>query len=135
MPMILKEAGLNIRWHAAEGFPPTELNDVAWIRAVASKGYIIITSDKSIETDPIERLAVIESKAKVFILDEQNARSVHWAAAIIVSKDRIYEAVRDNPGPFFMSVLRKTSSMIYKFRVPELEAPAAASGPVTAESV
>jgi hypothetical protein len=134
MPMILKEAGLNVRWHSAEGFPTTELNDVAWIRTVASKGYIIITSDKKIETDPIERLAVIESKAKVFILDEQNSRAVHWAAAVIVSKDRIYEAVRDNAGPFFMSVVRKSSSMVYRFRVPEIEAVADASGPVTAES-
>ena len=134
MPTILREAGLNVRWHAAEGFPAGELNDVAWIRAVTSKGYIIITSDKTIETDPIERLAVIESKAKVFILDEKNARAIHWAAAIIVSKDRIYEAVRDNPGPFFMNVVRKTSSMVYRFRVPELEAPADKSGPVTAET-
>jgi len=132
MPAILKEAGLNVRWHSAEGFPAKELNDVAWIRSVANKGYIIVTSDKTIETDPNERLAVIESRAKVFILDEGNSRAVHWAAAIIVSKDKIYEAVRDNEGPFFMNVTRKTYSMVYRFRVPELEA-ANTSGPVTAD--
>jgi hypothetical protein len=129
MPAILKEAGLNVRWHAAEGFPANELSDVTWIRTVASKGYIIVTSDKTIETDPNERLAVIESKAKVFILDEGNARAVHWAAAVIVSKDRIYEVVRENQGPFFMSVVRKSASMVYRFRVPELESPASTSGP------
>ncbi len=134
MPSILKEAGLNVRWHAAEGFPASELNDVAWIRAVASKGYIIVSSDKAIETDPINRLAVIESKAKVFLLDEGNSRAIHWAAAVIVSKDRMYEIVRDNPGPFFMSVVRKSTSMLYRFRVPEVESPVDPSGPVTAES-
>lgn len=133
MPTILQEAGINVRWHAAEGFPPKELNDVAWIRAVASRGYIIITSDKGIETDPIERLAVIESKAKVFILDEGGARAIHWAAAVIVSKDRIYEVVRDRPGPFFMSMVRKSTSLVYRFRVPEVDAKATASGPVTAD--
>ena len=134
MPSLLKEAGINVRWHAAEGFPTRETDDTAWIRAVAEKGYIIVTSDKAIETDPINKLAVIETKAKVFILDEGNSRAVHWAAAIIVSKDRIYEAVRDNAGPFFMNVIRKTSSMIYRFRVPDMESPVDSSGPVTAES-
>jgi len=132
MPAILKEAGINVRWHAAEGFPSKEIDDTTWIRAVANKGYIIVTSDKAVETDPINRLAVIESKAKVFILDENNQRPVHWAAAIIVSKERIYEAVRENEGPFFMNVIRKTSSMVYRFRVPEMEAPVDPSGPVTA---
>jgi hypothetical protein len=131
MPMLLREAGINVRWHAGEGFASQEINDDAWIRIVAGKGYIIVTSDKGIETDPINRLAVIESKAKVFILDEKNARAIHWAAAIIVSKDRIYEAVRDNAGPFFMNVVRKSSGMVYRFRVPELEAPVNPSGSVT----
>jgi enoyl reductase-like protein len=131
MPTLLKEAGINVRWHSAEGFPSNETGDDAWIRAVASKGYIIVTSNKTIETDPIERLAVIESKAKVFFLDENNSKAVHWAAALIVSKDKIYEAVRDNEGPFFMNILKKTYSMVYRFRVPELEA-ADTSGPVTA---
>lgn len=134
MPTILREAGITVRCHSEEGFPSKETDDEVWIRAVASKGYIIVTSDKKIERNPIERLAVIESKAKVFILDEKNSRSVHWAAAVIVSKDRIYEAVRDNAGPFFMSVTRKTSSMVYRFRVPEVESPVDPSGPVTAPS-
>lgn len=123
MPTILKEAGLNVRWHAGEGFAATEADEV-WIRAVAARGCIIVTSDKGIETDPINRLAVIESKAKVFILDEKNARAVHWAAALIVSKDRMYETVHDNAGPFYMNVVRKSSSLVYRFRVPELETPA-----------
>jgi PIN like domain len=130
--MLLKEAGINVRWHSAEGFPSRETDDDPWIRIVADKGYIIITSDKGIETDPINRLAVIESKAKVFILDEKNARAVHWAAAIIVSKDRIYEVARDHEGPFFMNVIRKTYSMVYRFRVPEMESPVDPSSPVTA---
>jgi hypothetical protein len=132
MPSILREAGLNVRWHAAEGFPANELDDVAWIRAVANKGYIIISSDKRIETDPINRMAVIESKAKVFILEEGGARAVHWAAAVIVSKDRMYELVRDNSGPFFMSMVRKSAGLLYKFRVPELETPVDPGSPITA---
>lgn len=126
MPAILKEAGMNVRSHSELGFPATEINDVPWIRAAADKGYVIVTSDKKIETDPIERLAVIESKAKVFILDENNARAVHWASAIIVSRERIYEIVRENDGPFFMNVVRK-GSLLYRFRVPELVANADSS--------
>jgi len=129
MPTLLREAGISVRWHAAEGFPSKETSDDAWIRDVASKGYIIVTSNKTIETDPIERQAVIESKAKVFFLEEKNSRAVHWAAAIIVSKAKIYEVVRENEGPFFMNVVRNSHSMVYRFRVPELE-PADTSGPV-----
>jgi predicted nuclease of predicted toxin-antitoxin system len=131
MPTLLKEARINIRWHAGEGFPSVETDDTEWIQAAASRGYIIITSDKSVETDPINRQAVIESKAKVFILDENNSKAIHWAAAIIVSKEKIYELARDNEGPFFASVLRKTYGMVYRFRVPQL-VPENPSDPVRA---
>jgi len=132
MPALLKEARLNIRWHEAEGFPSKETNDDEWIRAAANRGYVIITSDKNVEADPINRLAVIESKAKVFILDEGSQKPIHWAAAIIVSKDRIYELVRENEGPFFANVLRKTYSMVHRFRVPQLASPEGPSDPVKA---
>ena len=132
MPTLLSEAGITVRWHAGEGFPSTETDDDSWIRTVAAKGYIIVTSDKGIETDPINRLAVIESKARVFILDENNSRAIHWAAAIIVSRERIYEAVRDNEGPFYMNIVKKSTSMVYRFRVPEMESAESATGPVTA---
>ena len=119
MPQLLQEAGINVKWHSQK-FTDTVEDDV-WIREVASLGWIIISSDKGLETDPTNRSAVIESKAKVFILEENNARAVHWASAIIVSKDRIFEAVSDHEGPFYMNVLRKTATLVWKFRVPTVE--------------
>src|SRR5260370_27950702 len=97
--------------------------------------WIIVSSDKGLETDPDNRLAVIESKAKEFILEENNARAVHWASALIVSRDRIYEAVNDNEGPFYMNVLRKSTSLVWKFRVPSVEDSAATASPADVSKV
>ncbi len=133
MPQLLQEAGITVQWHS-QRFTDTTQDDV-WIRDVAKQGWIIVSSDKGLETDPDNRLAVIESKAKVFILEENNARAVHWASALIVSRDRIYEAVNDNEGPFYMNVLRKSTSLVWKFRVPSVEDSAATASPADVSKV
>jgi len=60
------------------------------------------------ETDPINRQAVIEHKAKVIFLEENNSRAIEWASAIIVSRQGLLEIIHNNDGPFF-TTLRKTS--------------------------
>jgi hypothetical protein len=62
--------------------------DPVWIERCAKEEWAVLTGDKAIETDPTNRQAVIDSKAKVFLLDENNSRAVEWASAIIVARRR-----------------------------------------------
>jgi hypothetical protein len=119
MPDILKKAGIRVECHSKYFVHNTK--DDVWIREVSGKGWLIITSDKKIENDPDSRLAVIESKAKIYFLEENNSRAVYWAASILVSKERIYELARDHSGPFYINLHRKSSALLWKFREPNSE--------------
>jgi hypothetical protein len=119
MPSMLRSVGLQVKCHR-DYFQPEE-EDHIWIPQCAANGWIIITSDKGIENDPVNRQAVLESKARVFIMDDNNSRAGCWAAAIIVSRTRIFQIVFDNDGPFFMDVSRETSMLVKTLRRPCLK--------------
>ena len=119
LPALLRMAGLKVECHLTH-FDKEELDDV-WIRECAKKGWVIVTCDKNIEDDPVNRLAVIESEARVFFLDEGGCRSIFWASAITVSKQRIYQIVMNNKGPFFANIHRETGLLVTRVRTPTNE--------------
>jgi hypothetical protein len=121
LPGLLRMAGLKIECHLSH-FPGEEPDDV-WIRECARKGWIIFTSDKNIENDPLNRQAAIESEARIFFLDDGNTRSVFWAAAITVSKERIYSIISTTKGPFFANITRETGVLVREVRTPTNELP------------
>lgn len=117
MPDLLRRTGLRIVCHSDE-FPDDMTPDPVWIERCALKGWVIVSGDKGIETDPINRQAVIDSKAKVFILDENNSRAVEWAAALIVGRRKMVAVAHENDGPFFASVRRNVKGVITRLRFP-----------------
>ena len=118
LPTLLREAGFHVECFSVHVKDPTT-DDHVWIPEFASKGWIIVSSDQGLETDPINRCAVIASKARVFILEEKNSRSIDWAAALIVSRSRLYEIVHETPGPFFVTVAKRTRSLLTVPRIPD----------------
>lgn len=92
--------------------------DPIWIERCASRDWVIVTGDKAIETDPVNRQAVIDFKAKVFLLDENNSRAVEWASAIIVGRRKLVSTAYENDGPFFASVKKNSNGLISKVRRP-----------------
>ena len=98
-----------------EEFGDAATPDHVWIPHCAKRGWIIVTSDKGIELDPINREAVIESSAKIVMLDENNSRAATWASAIIVSRHSIRSAFAAINGPHIVS-LRNTGKLTYAHR-------------------
>jgi len=117
MPELLRKAGLRIVCHSDE-FTDDMTADPIWIERCANRSWVIVTGDKAIETDPINRQAVIDFKAKVFLLDENNSRAVEWAAAIVVGRRRLVSTAYENDGPFFASVKKNSGGLISKVRRP-----------------
>jgi hypothetical protein len=117
MPDLLRRAGLRIVCHDDE-FTDNLTPDPVWIERCANKDWVIVTGDKAIETDPINRQAVIDFKAKVFLLDENNSRAIEWASAIIVGRRKLATVTRDNDGPFFASVRKNVNGVITNVRKP-----------------
>jgi hypothetical protein len=117
MPELLRKAGLRIVCHSDE-FADDMTPDPVWIEYCAGKDWVIVTGDKAIETDPINRQAVIDFKAKVFLLDENNSRAVEWASAIVVGRRKLVATAHESDGPFFASVRKNAGGVVSKIRKP-----------------
>jgi hypothetical protein len=117
MPEMLRKVGLRVICHSDE-YADDMTPDPIWLERCGTKDWIVITGDKAIETDPLNLQAVVEHKAKVILLDENNSRAIEWAASIIVSRRRIVDIAHNNEGPFFVSLRKDSKSLVSKMRRP-----------------
>jgi len=96
-------------------------SDPTWIKKCGAEDWIAISGDKRIETNVENRKAVIDAKAKVFILSDSNSRPEEWAAAVICGKDKFRNLIRKNQGPFFASIGKQAQTHIANIRFPTLK--------------
>jgi PIN domain-containing protein len=81
------------------------MKDVQIIGECASRNWVIVSGDKSIERVPEERQAVINGKCKVFMFDDSHkTRTEDWIAAFLVGRERILEIVAKTKGPMFVTI-------------------------------
>lgn len=78
--------------------------DPSWIADASRRGWTIISGDKGIEYDGINRHAVTEAKAKVFILTDTESRGAEWAASLVMARHKILQIATENGGPFYCTV-------------------------------
>lgn len=90
--------------------------DHIWIPSVAGRGWVIISGDKGLESDGINRKSVIESKAKVFILADSNSRGAEWAASLVLAYKKIVRLSLENVGPFYCRVNKGSDSHVGDIR-------------------
>jgi hypothetical protein len=81
-----------------------EVPDDEWIPKCVANGWVILTGDKAIETNPINARAIEDSAAKVFITADTNSKAEEWAAAIIVGRRKLARMVEYNNGAFCVDV-------------------------------
>jgi hypothetical protein len=94
------------------------IRDPDWIRLCGERNWVVVTGDKRLETVPENRQAVIDAKARVFILMDTQSLPEEWAAAVIVGQERMQEILEANSGPFFVNISKRTGSHIARLRLP-----------------
>jgi len=52
----------------------------------------------------------------LILLEENNSKAIAWAAAIIVSRGRLFRLVHENAGPFVVNVAKETDRLVNSFR-------------------
>lgn len=93
--------------------------DPDWLAEVGRQGWAVFTADKAIETDPENVAAAVQAKAKIFLLDG-NSSVLHWCASILVARQRIYELIAEEPGPFFVNLDKHSGRIVSGVRRPML---------------
>ena len=111
---LLRDAGVNVEVH--KRYFLADAPDPEWIKDCTQRGWAIISGDKGIEYDGVNRQAVAMARAKVLILADTTSRCVDWAASLVIARHKILRIVEDNEGPFFCSVEKGKDDHVGKLR-------------------
>lgn len=110
--MIKMLRGIDAVFQRHDTFYKPDEDDHIWIPSVASHGWVIITGDKGIEKDGINRQSVVDSKAKVFLLDDSHSRGAEWAASLVLAYRRIMKVALENNGPFYCTIRKGSDAHV-----------------------
>jgi hypothetical protein len=99
---LLRDLDMSVEVHKRHYLPAAP--DPEWIADATSKGWVIVSGDKGIELDGINRQAVSRSGAKVFLLADTESRGAEWAASLVVARHKMIRVASQNRGPFYCTV-------------------------------
>jgi len=80
------------------------LADVDWIADSQAEGEVFLTGDKAIAKRPLEARAVVESRARVFALGNNQLSGREKAERFLALGSAIARRVALRPGPYVVSV-------------------------------
>ena len=99
---LLRHLDVRVEIHKRHYLPGAP--DPEWIADAAKRGWAIISGDKGIEYDGINRHAVAQSGARVFLLTDTESRGAEWAASLVMARHKIQRVATENRGPFFCNI-------------------------------
>ena len=101
---VLRALGHRVEIHD-DHFNPAAL-DVDWIPGVAQWGWIILTKDEKIASRVLERQAVAQHQAKMFVLASGNLSGLKMAEAFQKAAQSIIRFTDNHPAPFIAKVYK-----------------------------
>jgi hypothetical protein len=110
----LRELDVDVQLHKRHYLPTAP--DPEWIADAAQRGWVIVSGDKGIENDGINRYAVGRSAARVFLLSDTESRGAEWAASLVMARHKIQRVVTENRGPFYCDVEKGNDHHVKKPR-------------------
>jgi hypothetical protein len=103
-PSALERAG--IRVHRHDDHFAVDANDDEWLPEVGARGWVVLSFDKRILVNELERDAVFLSRGRLILLTGANASAAQLAANFIHTYPRIEQFLHANPAPFIARVKR-----------------------------
>ena len=100
---LLEQARILV--HQYESLLPRnkKIPDARVIEVSAGAGYVLVTTDRRMESEWIED--IIRYSAKVVLLTDQDGGPIHWAAALVAGEQGWRRALLDNPaGPLVIRI-------------------------------
>jgi PIN like domain len=88
--------------HFAPNAPDTE-----WLPIVGQRGWVLLTKDKAIRTNALERKALISHQAAAFMLGGGNQPGAEMARIFVESRRRMERALRRFDVPLIASIFAK----------------------------
>jgi hypothetical protein len=111
VPEALRNAGRDVHHH--DDRFPENAKDADWLPVVATAGWIIITRDKAIWRNRLQRQAFYAAGARVFIVTAKTLRGQD-EGSLIVSKLERMEAIASATPAAFMARVNRTEVVLYE---------------------
>jgi hypothetical protein len=124
LPAMLERMGFEVELHNRYFVPDAE--DDIWIPEVAARQWVILTADKRLSVEPLNKEAVRSSNAQVLLVSDGKSLPEQWAACLIVGRLKIEQLLDRNPGPVFIMISKHAGDHV---NVSRHRAVSAASGP------
>lgn len=99
-------AVINKRSRPACVIQSTDIDDIDWIPVVATQGMIAISRDGRIAWHAAERAAIMNSGARLLVLNSREAVTVWSQLEILMCQWRTIERLTGEPGPYIRRVTR-----------------------------
>ena len=105
----MKEFGENVE-HLQENFPE-EAKDIEWLPYVGERGLIVVTKDRNILRQPIQRKAFRENSVGAFFLGGKGLNRCQLIQQLVRNWPRMKELARKSHRPFAFKVPPKGSKI------------------------
>lgn len=102
LPNALRESGFNIEVHHDHFKDDTA--DAAWLAVVGERQWVVLTKDKAIRSNELERNALVSAKVALFALASSGLPAAQMAHAFIRARTRIEKALRVHGAPLIATV-------------------------------
>jgi len=98
----LESAGVKVRLH--DDHFGKDIDDETWIREVSESDWVILTKDKAIRRNPLEKQTLLECNAAAFILTAKGLDGEQQAQAFLAALPRIQRSVLTFSRPLLATV-------------------------------
>ena len=88
----LRAAGFHVEEHSA--YFAEDAPDVEWLGKAGELGWVVLTKDKAVRRNALERAAMLASGAACFSLGHGNLRAEQMAQAFVAARQRMEKALR-----------------------------------------
>jgi hypothetical protein len=111
LPKLLERMGFEVELHNTY-FVHDEMDD-KWIPQVSARQWVILSGDKRLSVEPLNKEAVRASNAQVLLVTDSNSLPEQWAASIIVGRYEIQRLLDKNPGPVFIKIGKQAKDHVH----------------------
>ena len=108
----LRECGLQVE--VLTDYFAVDTKDPAWMREVASRGWVVVTKDKRLSYHHLEPEAARAFGLRMFVLRSGNLNRRELQAVFVKAARRMVAVARAEPAPFVARIYKDGSVRIWK---------------------
>jgi hypothetical protein len=102
VPSALRDAGATVEI-MDDHFPP-DVEDTEWVPKVGSRGWIILSKDKHLRSNPLEQIALLKSNTHSFLLTSAGMTGPQNAKAFVTALPAMVRMIQKFPPPFIATI-------------------------------